>query len=113
MLFRSASRLELDSDLTGLLSEKHPVVVNLRKIAKYYGGEGYLVMLVRAPSSEAGEHFIQNLVPSLKKHPLVRFVDYKKPTEFIEKNMLLFVDVADLEHAGLGRVAEHRGAAHA
>lgn len=92
-----ALRIKLDSDLTALLSEQHPVVVNLRKIAKYYGGEGYLVLLVRSPSAPAGENFIGEILPDLQKHPFVRFVDYKKPTEFIEKNMMMFIDTPDLE----------------
>ena len=86
--FFPARNIKVDSSFTSLLRQDHPVILNLDKIAKYYGGIGSLILVVRANDYNKGVSFIEKLVPEIEKHKDVRYIDFKKPTDFIRNNFL-------------------------
>lgn len=88
--------IELDSNLSALLPEKNPVVQNLNEVSRVYGGLGYLIAVVRSKESKAVLDFFNQAVPKIKEHPEVRYVEYRKPYAFFEKNLLLYAETRDL-----------------
>lgn len=97
-----ASKLTIESDQLALISQDLPEVKEVKRIIDMVGGAGYLMIGLRG-----------NDVPTLKRlsdalnekllaskgadgQPLVRFITYKVPVEFIQENMVLFIRTEDL-----------------
>ena len=93
----SLKQLQLDPSLSSLLKSGHPVIENLNKVTEYYGGIGSLIVIIRSKEIEVGEKITNALVKKLQDNPLVRYIDYKKPKEYVRQNLLLYLEPADLE----------------
>jgi uncharacterized protein len=93
----SLKQLQLDPSLSSLLKSGHPVIANLNKVTEYYGGIGSLIVIIRSKEIEVGEKITNALVKKLQDNPLVRYIDYKKPKEYVRQNLLLYLEPADLE----------------
>lgn len=94
--FTALKQLRLDPSLSSLLKEGHPVIENLNKVTEYYGGIGSLIVIIRSKEAEVGEKVTDTIVEKLLNNSLVRYVDYKKPNEFIKENLLLYLEPSDL-----------------
>jgi len=91
------SKIRLDSNLSALLPHENNIVKNLDEVSEIYGGLGYLVTVIRSKDAEKAASFVLNAGKEISKHPDVRYVEYSKPFDFFEKNMLLYADLADLK----------------
>jgi len=101
--------LRLDANFNSLISQKHPTIINLNKVSKIYGGIGSLIMVVEGANFDKTKNFVEKLVPNLLKHKDIRYIDYKTPINFFDKNALLYADVQDLNrvHYRLKRKFEY------
>ena len=96
MLASGLSKLKLEANLAALLPDTHPVVKTFHEVEKIYGGLGSLILVFRATEFDPLEKFVLKLIPVLKAHPEVALVEFEKPVQFFEKNMLLYADEPDL-----------------
>ncbi|MBK7863562.1 MAG: MMPL family transporter [Archangiaceae bacterium] len=93
----ATSKLELESDQLKLISQDLTEVKDVQRVIDMVGGAGYLMMGLRADD----EATLKKLADVMNERLLaekeqVRFVTYKVPVEFIQENMVLFVDPKDL-----------------
>ncbi|MCK5691077.1 MMPL family transporter, partial [Myxococcota bacterium] len=93
----SARNLGLDADLSELLPKTFPSVEGLEELKKRFGGIGFVVVVGQSKDPKALRQFADDLAPKLEKLPDVRWVDYKRPTQFIEDHILYFIDTPDLQ----------------
>lgn len=89
--------LKLDPSLSSLLKPGHPVIQNLNKVTEYYGGIGSLIVIIRSNDENTGQAVVEELGLELESHPMVRYIDYKKPIKFVEENLLLYLEPEDLQ----------------
>ena len=90
------SQLKLDADLLTLLPEEKESVKNLNKLAKKFGGIGYVLIGIEMKNVAAAKRFAGDFSKEVEKLPDVRYVDYRIPKEFFEDRALLFMDLPDL-----------------
>lgn len=93
----SASRLQLDPDITNLLPPTYDSVRNVDELRERFGGIGYVVLMVDGGTPEARRRFADEVAPELSKLERVSFVDEATPVAFFEERALYFLDQADLE----------------
>lgn len=93
----SASRLQLDPDITNLLPPTYESVRNVEELRSRFGGVGFVVLMVDGGTPEARRRFADDVAPELSKLERVSFVDEATPVAFFEQRALYFLDLADLE----------------
>lgn len=92
-----ARQIKLDASLQSLLDEDHRVVQNLEEVNEIYGNSGNLIIVIRSEVYDEATVFIEKLAEKLKKHPEVKYVNYRQPVEFAEKYLLMFAETKDLQ----------------
>jgi len=89
------SKLDLESDQLKLINQELTEVKDVQRIIDMVGGAGYLMMGLRSDDPAT----LKKLSDALNERLLaekenVRFITYKVPVEFVQENMVLFVDPA-------------------
>lgn len=93
----ATTKLELESDQLKLISQELPEVKEVQRVIDMVGGAGYLMIGLRGDDPDTLKKVADALnerMTSEKEN--VRFITYKVPVEFIQENMVLFIDPADL-----------------
>lgn len=88
--------LPLESDLAELLPQNYTSVRTLRRINEEIGGFATLQILVEGNDFPAMKQYAEKLAQSLKAHPLVKLVDFKKDVKFYKNHALLYLPLEDL-----------------
>jgi predicted RND superfamily exporter protein len=92
------SRLGLNTNQLDLISEDLPQVKDVQRVVDMVGGTGYLMMVLRGDDEQqlkaVGDDLHAQLIADTEN---VRFITFKVPVEFIQQNMVLFVDTEDLK----------------
>jgi len=94
-----AERLELKMSYTNLMPKDHPKVLELNRIIKEYDGASTMIVVAQG-SEENLKAFAEALVPALNTptlKPLIKAVDYRLPTDFIQRHGLMLMKTEDLE----------------
>jgi len=91
-----ARTLSVNSDMSELLPESFPSVQALHLLEKRFGSIGYVVVAVWGGDGETLKKMADDLAPVLEALPDVRYVDYTRPTAFLEEHALYFLETADL-----------------
>lgn len=94
----AASRLTINSNQLDLISKDLREVKDVKRVIDMVGGAGYLMLGLRGtdePQLKAVSDDIAAILTEDKEN--VRFITYKVPVEFIQKNMVLFIKTEDLE----------------
>lgn len=91
------SKLRLNSDLSDLLPHDYPSVQTLERIKRVLGGVGNVRVLVTSDHPDRIQAFVDALVDTLNRNPLVHFVDYRVDKQFFRDHSLLYMDLEDLE----------------
>jgi uncharacterized protein len=94
--FLAARTLKLDTDLAKLLPPSFESVQDLEKLKERYGGEGFLVVVGRDADPQALIRFVDDVTPRLAALPSVRYVETRRPTQFIRDHALYYLDTEDL-----------------
>jgi uncharacterized protein len=93
-----ASGLRLDSDLTGLLPETSPSVAGLLTLEESYAkGLDRFGFVLSSPDQANNEAAVDALKAYLQGLEVVDDVEAYRPTDFIEANRLLYMDLEDVE----------------
>ena len=92
-----ASKLTIEPDQLQLISQELPEVKEVKRIVDMVGGAGYLTLAFRADDAPALKKTADAMAKVLEADKEnVRFFTYKIPVEFIQENMVLFIDTEDL-----------------
>ncbi|XXF78608.1 MMPL family transporter [Myxococcaceae bacterium GXIMD 01537] len=92
-----ARTLSLSADLVGLLPKSFQSVRDIDKLRQRFGGVGNVVVVGMDAEPEALQRFAEDMAPQLGALSEIKYVNYKRPREFFEKNALYYVDLADLQ----------------
>lgn len=95
----AASRLRVDTDLTNLLPRHFESVKGLEALEERFYGVGYLVVVGIGGTDEQLGAFAEDVAPRLEALDRIRYVDFKRPLDWVEARALYFVDVPDLQSA--------------
>jgi uncharacterized protein len=90
--------LTIEKDQLKLISQDLPEVKEVQKVIDMVGGAGYLMMGLRGadvPTLKRLSDALNDKLLAEKQN--VRFITYKVPVEFIQENMVLFLDPNDLQ----------------
>ena len=100
----SARNLTIDTDLSKLIPADYPSVQALEKLRATVGGESDVSIAIQSPSFEANKAFAEDLIPRAlelrrndQSEPYLTHVDYRRDTEFMERNALYFATDAELD----------------
>ena len=92
------SRLTINANQLDLISQDLPEVRDVKRIIDMVGGSGYLMLALRSDEEARMKGTADDLAELLQAdRENVRFVTYKTPVEFIQENMVLFVETPDLQ----------------
>ena len=91
-----ARSLTLNANLVDLLPQSFQSVRDVGELRARFGGIGYVVVVGQGASEKSLKQFAEDMAPKLEALPGIRFVEYRRPTEFFEKHALYFTDVQDL-----------------
>lgn len=98
-----ASTLTIESDQLSLISQDLPEVKEVKRVIDMVGGAGYLQLALRGNDEKALKKMADSVNETLLAakdpktgEPLVRFITYKIPIEFVQENMVLFIKTEDL-----------------
>ncbi|HZA49533.1 MAG TPA: MMPL family transporter [Myxococcaceae bacterium] len=95
-----ASKLRIESDQLKLISQDLQEVKDVHRVVDMVGGAGYLMLALRSSDEPTLKRVADDLAAMLTEDKEnVRFVTYKVPVEFVQKNMVLFIDTEDLAEA--------------
>ncbi len=89
--------VRLDADLTGLLPKSFESIRGLEELQKRFGGIGYVVVVGQGKDIEGLRRFAEDAAARLQKLPDVRWVDYRRETEFFKDHGLYYLSTSDLE----------------
>ncbi|MBL8950111.1 MAG: MMPL family transporter [Myxococcaceae bacterium] len=93
----ASSKLSLESDQLKLISQELPEVKDVQRIIDMVGGAGYLMMGLRGEDEKQLKELSDKLNERLlAEKENVRFITYKVPVDFIQENMVLFLQPEDL-----------------
>jgi len=91
-----AARMTIKADLLELLPSSFDTVKSLKRISHKSGGIGYLIILAQSEDRENNIAFLKEFTEATENDPDVLYVDFKVPSEFIEKNGVLWLPLQDL-----------------
>ncbi len=98
--FWGTTKLTIESNQLDLISQELPEVKEVKRVIDMVGGAGYLTLGLRggdeATLKKTSDELYEMLIAD-KEH--VRFITYKVPVDFIQRNMVLFVKTEDLLEA--------------
>ncbi|MBC7427862.1 MAG: MMPL family transporter [Bacteriovorax sp.] len=83
-----ATKLEVNMDLSGLLSDTNPAVVEMNHVSEIVGGGGYLITLVGPMVSP--EKTLPKITEALKGVPRIKYSYYERET-YALKDKALFI----------------------
>ena len=99
----------IKTDFADLLSDDYVSVSELNRIKARIGGIGPLMVVITSDDLEAAVSFMQVLADSLEHSPLISSVSrFDSKKELLEKNQLLYMDLADLQEINLRPRRAHR-----
>lgn len=96
-----ASQLRVESDQLKLISQDLQEVKDVNRVIDMVGGAGHLMLGIRSDDEKSLKKVSDDVVQKILKPDTehVRNVTYKVPVEFIQKNMVLFIQTEDLAEA--------------
>ena len=96
----AATHLTINSNQLDLISQDLPEVKEVKRVVDMVGGAGHLMIGIRSTDEKTLKGVSDDLAAMLiADSQNVRSVTHKLPVEFIQQNMVLFIDPADLQEA--------------
>ena len=96
--------LRIETDLAKLLPESYDSVQALDRLRETVGGESEAAVVIESPSFEANRAFAEDLIPRLigdsgdvSEDPFFSRVEYRRETDFLERNALYFATNRELD----------------
>jgi predicted RND superfamily exporter protein len=91
------TRLGLDTDLKSLLPQDYPSVTRLFGLRDRMGSQNDLIVEIRSPDPEANRRFGAAMASWLEARKDIRFVIYRCDKAVLERSVLLFLGIDQLE----------------
>ncbi|MGI5861809.1 MAG: efflux RND transporter permease subunit [Myxococcales bacterium] len=92
-----SARLSLNADLTELLPRTFQSVRDLDMLRERFGGMGYVVIVGMEAEPEALRRFADDTAAKLETLEGIRFVDYRRETDFFRERALYYLQLDDLQ----------------
>lgn len=96
-----APKLKVNMDLSGLLSDKNPAVVEMNHVSEIVGGGGYLIALIGPIASP--EKKLPKIVEAIKNVPRIRYSYFERETYLLRDKALFLLSKREFrelnEHA--------------
>ncbi|MCA9672160.1 MAG: MMPL family transporter [Myxococcales bacterium] len=95
----ATTRLHISSNGIALLPQDDPGIKEVYRVTEMLGGIGFLMVALKANDEKHIKGVADDLNALLLKMPEVRDVTYKVSTEFVRKNIGLYIETKDLVEA--------------
>ncbi len=95
-----APKLSVNMDLSGLLSDTNPAVVEMNHVSEMVGGGGYLITLVGPISSP--EKYLPKIAEAVRNIPHVKYTYFERETYALKDKALYLVTKKEFK-----KMAEH------
>lgn len=91
------NHLKIDTDLKALFKGTNPTVVQLQEMEEMIGTYSTVLVVAHSPDREKNIEALMRIKEKVENDPAVRFIEFDRNIEYIEKHALLFASVEDLE----------------
>ncbi len=88
--------IKIDTDLKALFKGTNKTVVELEKLEQEVGSYSTILVVASSPDREKNIEALSNIKKEIENNPLVRFADFDRNTDYIEKHALLFASIDEL-----------------
>ena len=95
--FGLSTRLSLNADMSSLLPESFESVRDLSVLRQKFGGMGYVVVVGQGAEAEELRRFADDMAPKIEALEGIRFVEYKRASDFFADRALYYLKTEDLE----------------
>ena len=96
-LFYLKNNLKIDTDLRALFKGDNEMVLELEKMEDVVGSYSTVLVVAHSPNREKNIEALRLVKEKIDGNPLVRFVEFDRDVEYLEKNALLFATVDELQ----------------
>ncbi|MBP5407270.1 MMPL family transporter [bacterium] len=96
-LFYIKNNLKIDTDLRALFKGDNEMVLELEKMEDIVGSYSTVLVVAHSPNREKNIEALRLVKEKIDGNPLVRFVEFDRDVEYLEKNALLFATVDELQ----------------
>ena len=96
-LFYIKNNLKIDTDLRALFKGDNEMVLELEKMEDVVGSYSTVLVVAHSPNREKNIEALRLVKEKIDGNPLVRFVEFDRDVEYLEKNALLFATVDELQ----------------
>ncbi|HRZ78870.1 MAG TPA: MMPL family transporter, partial [bacterium] len=91
------NHLNIDTDLKSLFKGTNVTVIELEKMEERVGSHSTVLVVASSPDRENNIKALSNIKSEIESDPAIRFVDFDRDVEYLEKHALLFASVEELE----------------
>lgn len=96
-LFYLKYNLKIDTDLRALFKGQNETVIELEKMENIVGSYSTVLVVAKSPDREKNIEALRQIKTKIDGNPLVRFIEFDRDVEYLEKNALLFASVDELQ----------------
>ena len=96
-IFYLKHNLKIDTDLRALFKGQNETVIELEKMENIVGTYSTVLVVAKSPDREKNIEALRQIKAKIEGNPLVRFIEFDRDVEYLEKNALLFATVEELE----------------
>ena len=101
-LFYIKNNLKIDTDLRALFKGDNEMVIELEKMEDIVGSYSTVLVVAHSGNREKNIEALRLVKEKIDGNPLVRFVEFDRDVEYLEKNALLFASLPELYKIKLG-----------
>ena len=96
-LFYLKYNLKIDTDLRALFKGGNETVIELEKMENIVGSYSTVLVVAHSSDREKNIEALRQIKAKIEGDPLVRFIEFDRDVEYLEKNALLFATVEELQ----------------
>ena len=96
-LFYLKYNLKIDTDLRALFKGQNETVIELEKMENIVGSYSTVLVVAKSDDREKNIEALRQIKTKIDGNPLVRFIEFDRDVEYLEKNALLFASVEELQ----------------
>ena len=101
-LFYIKNNLKIDTDLRALFKGDNEMVIELEKMEDIVGSYSTVLVVAHSGNREKNIKALRLVKEKIDGNPLVRFVEFDRDVEYLEKNALLFASIPELYKIKIG-----------
>lgn len=96
-LFYIKNNLKIDTDIRALFKGDNEMVIELEKMENIVGSYSTVLVVAQSPDREKNIEALRQIKAKIDGNPLVRFVEFDRDVDYLEKNALLFASLDELQ----------------